>query len=143
MVQLILQRFASKNGATMGILLDPVGEFVCFTLEDKQRQVKVAGETCIPDGIYEIKVTLSEKFDRFLLELLDVPGFTGIRIHRGNQIGDTMGCILVGMGASLSGDPILYDSKNTEIVVLNMIEKLLEMDKVFISVFSFNCEIPK
>lgn len=81
--------------------------FFCETLEDVNRdknrngkfdlgEKKVYGETCIPYGTYKVILSYSPKFKRILPEVLDVQDFTGIRIHRGNKIEDTLGCILCG-----------------------------------------------
>jgi len=77
------------------------GVFECFTLEDVVRvgdifQVKVPGATAIPEGRYPVKVSFSPRFKRELPEILDVPDFTGVRIHPGNVAADTDGCVLVG-----------------------------------------------
>jgi hypothetical protein len=74
------------------------GKFFCHTLEDKVRpdEEKVYGKTAIPEGIYRIIVSFSKRFQRMTLEILDVPNFSGIRIHGGNTHKDTLGCILVG-----------------------------------------------
>lgn len=53
-------------------------------------------QTAIPTGNYKIIVNLSPKFKRNLPRLIDVPGFDGILIHRGNTDKDTSGCILIG-----------------------------------------------
>jgi hypothetical protein len=45
---------------------------------------------------YPMILSLSNRFKRLLPEVLGVPGFTGIRIHPGNTIADTEGCLLVG-----------------------------------------------
>ena len=57
---------------------------------------KVYGQTAIPEGRYPVKITWSVKFQRDMVAVEDVPGFTGIRIHSGNDADDTLGCVLVG-----------------------------------------------
>lgn len=81
--------------------------YFCKTLEDTNRDLnkngqfdnnekKVYGETCIPYGKYKVILSYSPKFKRELPEILEVPDFQGIRIHRGNKISDTLGCVLCG-----------------------------------------------
>ena len=60
------------------------------------RRLKVKGMTAIPEGRYLMRFTYSPKFGRRLFQLMDVPLFDGIRIHSGNSVKDTQGCILVG-----------------------------------------------
>ena len=84
-----------KATCTIGELLIE-GEWFCFTLEDVERPEKIPGETAIPTGRYKVIITHSQRFDRDLPLLVDVPGFTGVRIHAGNTEADTRGCILVG-----------------------------------------------
>lgn len=73
------------------------GEFFCYTLEDPVRQagVKIYGDTAIPALSYEVVMSFSEKFRKPLPLLLDVPGFSGVRMHGGNTVKDTLGCVLV------------------------------------------------
>lgn len=73
------------------------GKFFCHTLEDEKRAdgVKVKHETAIPCGTYKVKLTMSNRFKRVLPLLMDVKGFSGIRMHGGNTSKDTSGCPLV------------------------------------------------
>ncbi|MBQ6210332.1 MAG: hypothetical protein IJK42_11275, partial [Prevotella sp.] len=77
--------------------------YLCDTLEPTWRDIgwgkkgrKVAGKTAIPEGRYPVVITKSKKFGIWLPLLLGVPRFEGIRIHAGNSVADTEGCILVG-----------------------------------------------
>ena len=111
-MRLELYRFSSQNESTLGILYivnDETNQkdFLCFTLEDQKREVKVYGETRIPKGTYQIKYRkeggyhnkYSKRFPsihRGMLEIRDVPNFTHILLHCGNTDDDTDGCLLVG-----------------------------------------------
>jgi len=54
-VILSLQRFHDSGQSTLG-LLSVNDQFLCFTLEDEGREIKVKGETRIPAGRYQIKL---------------------------------------------------------------------------------------
>lgn len=81
--------------------------FVCFIIEDGYRENKVSGVTRIPAGTYKIGRKVDGRFFEkykpegfsFVPELLDVPNFSGILIHRGNTVIDTRGCLLPNKGA--------------------------------------------
>jgi hypothetical protein len=90
-----VKRLYKTENSTIGELLVD-GIFECFTLEDKEREVKIKGETAIPKGTYKVIINESIRFKRQLPLLLNVPNFEGVRIHSGNSNHDTEGCILVG-----------------------------------------------
>ncbi len=72
------------------------GEWFAFTIEDVVRTgKKVYGKTAIPAGKYKVAATFSNKFKKVMTQILDVPGFEGIRIHQGITAEDSLGCILV------------------------------------------------
>ena len=90
-----IKRLYKTDSSTIGELsID--GVFECFTLEDKERDVKIKSETAINKGTYKVIINQSNRFKRLLPLLLDVPNFEGVRIHSGNSNHDTEGCILVG-----------------------------------------------
>lgn len=96
-------RQPSSGNCTLGELLVN-GEHECWTLEDVVRPngEKVYGETAIPYGTYRVVVSFSNRFQCDLPLLVDVPNFTGIRIHPGNTAADTHGCLLVGRSKTAS-----------------------------------------
>lgn len=96
-MELTLNRIFLGNSATIGELLIN-DKHLCDTLEDRVRPEgeKVYGKTAIPEGTYEVKLTHSPRFKKILPEILNVPNFSGIRIHTGNSSKDTEGCIIVG-----------------------------------------------
>lgn len=102
-----VNRFSSGKEDTLGTLsID--NKFFAFTLEDEARTKKVMGETRIPAGRYEIKLRteggfhnrylnkFGSNFHKGMLHLQDVPNFTWVLIHIGNDDDDTAGCLLVG-----------------------------------------------
>ena len=109
-VRMILIRDSIVNDAVLGSLY--VGGIkVCETLENKEK--------LIPCGEYNLNVSKSQKFDR-LLPLVyndEVPMRRGIRIHVGNSVKDTTGCILVGF--ERNGDR-LVNSRNAESAVTGL-----------------------
>lgn len=89
------------------------GLFFCSTIEDVVRPYgeKVKGETAIQCGTYEIVLDFSQRFQKVMPHILNVPNFEGIRIHSGNTAKDSEGCILVGVKSETKG--FISDSRNT------------------------------
>ena len=106
------------------------GEYFCDTLEDAIRPVKIPNETAIPAGIYKVEVTYSPRFKRNLPLLVDVPNYTGIRIHNGSNKDHTSGCILVGFNTSKG---ILSDSRKTSDQLTEKLKSLSEPIEIEIS----------
>ena len=117
MILELIRRIKTRE-ATLGELWEiyPGGigsGFICFTLEDVDRNLlkfmpleqikalKIPGKTAIPIGEYQLIKSPSNRFNRIMPRLLNVPGFDGILIHPGNKSEDTSGCILVGNMAAI------------------------------------------
>ena len=106
-MNLTLKRFSGADEATLGLIFVE-GKFFCYSLEDQFNEPKVPGETRIPAGKYQIILRTdggmnSRYTDRFsfhkgMLWLQDVPDFTFIYIHTGNNDDHSEGCILTGDG---------------------------------------------
>ena len=116
-----LVRIAFKSTYTIGKLYVD-GKYFSDVLEDKDRgldssmteseilEKKVKGQTAIPTGHYVINITYSPKYKRMMPLLLDVKGFSGIRIHSGNTAKDTEGCLIVGKNKKVG---MVLESRDT------------------------------
>lgn len=108
------------------------GTFQCYTLEDTDRRLedspsdKLYGKTCIPRGSYTVVLTQSPRFKKVLPEILDVTGFSGVRIHSGNSAKDTEGCILVGMINTNMNDDWIGSSKAALVDLMAELESAVD-----------------
>jgi hypothetical protein len=96
-MELKLNRIFLGSSATIGELyIDK--KYIADTLEDRVRPEgeKVYGKTAIPEGVYKVVLSYSQRFKKILPEILNVPNFTGIRMHCGNSSADSSGCVLIG-----------------------------------------------
>ena len=118
MMRFDVQRVVELPDTTIGLLsLDT--HPLCWVLEDQAQPpgVKVPGETRIPAGRYAIRLytagrlystyTRRYPWHRGMLQLVDVPGFSHILIHPGNDDDDTRGCLLPGLRADLDPPQVL------------------------------------
>lgn len=129
-MKLKLKRYEFHIARTHGHLSIEDQPF-CDTLEDTVRKgEKVYGKTAIPAGTYEVKLTYSNRFKKVMPQLMNVPGFEGIRIHSGNKEDDTEGCILVG---KRDGDQVI-SSRVTYADLLETLEEVIKNEKVFIEI---------
>ena len=144
-MELLLKRIYKGNKYTIGKLYID-GEWFCDTIEDVVRSLpkdcshtskgrnceckeKVYRETAIPAGTYKVILSYSNRFKRILPEILNVPHFLGIRIHRGNTEQDSAGCIILGenkvKGKVINSTPyeiklvkLLENQKNITITII-------------------------
>lgn len=129
-MQLKVIRTEKNQYCTIGKLYID-GQYFCDTLEDVDRglsndmeinkitSVKVYGKTAIPTGTYSVILSQSNRFKRILPEILNVPGWSGVRIHSGNKAEDTLGCILVGTRLN---EQYIVNSRETEKKLLSLLQ---------------------
>ena len=67
----------------------------CLRFEGQEIATLENADYIIPVGIYEVRVTYSPRFKRMLPLVMQVPGRSGIRFHRGTRPEHSKGCILV------------------------------------------------
>ena len=89
--------------------------FGCYLLEDTIRAEKIPGETCIPTGIFKLKMNkdagMNERYFKAypkmhqgMIEISGLPNFSLVFIHIGNYHTDTAGCPLTGHYWMHNGD---------------------------------------
>lgn len=103
MTKIRIERFQEIEGGVFGIVIsEDTSINGLFTLENKQK--------IIPEGEYDLKVTWSPKFKKNL-PLIIVPKRRGIRIHSGNFVSQSQGCIMVGLGMDPQKSMLLYSHR--------------------------------
>jgi hypothetical protein len=110
-MKLEVLRISSQNDSTSGILFDVTDgkrKFLCYTLEDEYRRVKVKHETRIPEGTYKLTLRseggfhnrylakFGTNFHKGMIYVNNVPNFEYILWHLGNFEKNTSGCLLLG-----------------------------------------------
>ena len=140
-MKLTLKRIALRSTYTIGRLYVD-GNYFCDTLEDTVRDLnkngkfdngekKVYAKTAIPYGTYEIKWTYSPRFKKYTPQLMNVPSFSGIRIHAGNSSTDTEGCLLLGQNKKVG---MVLNSRATINKFYPMIKEACSKGKVTIEI---------
>lgn len=136
-MELKLVRSVFNQKSTLGKLYLN-GDFYAYTCEDTVRNLnsdcskKIKNETAIDSGRYEVVLSFSNHFQRYLPLLLSVPCFEGIRIHGGNTAADSEGCILIGAEGDMKERIWNCASKvNSLVAAMKAVEKT---EKMFISI---------
>lgn len=125
----LIRRFVSKSCTLGELQID--GKVFSFTLEDVIREKKIKHQTCIPAGRYQIIINWSNRFQRNMPLLLNVPNFEGIRIHTGNTAANTSGCILIGYKVD---EERISNTKKCFDEFYTWLKSTLEHEKVFITI---------
>lgn len=150
-MNLILTRYSDNGKSTCGLLHEKeTGKFLAHTLEDEFRAVKVKGETRIPAGYYELKIrkedtplTIKHResygaWFKYHIEITNVPNFSGIYIHAGNDETHSDGCLLVGNSTSnhwvVAKNPLVSSIDGTRRVYELVYTHLEKGGKAFIQI---------
>lgn len=121
------------NGVFFSNVLEDTVRGLCQDMTPEEIQkIKVYGETAIPAGKYEVRITLSARFRCPLPLLINVPGYEGVRIHAGNTARDTHGCLLPGKNDRVGQ---VSNSRATMAALQKQIEEAIyQNSKVYIEI---------
>ncbi len=145
-MDLFLTRRHFKKTYTIGRFLIEK-DFLCSTLEDPVRPLidynndgdfndpgegKIYGETAIPYGIHEVIVSYSPSLKRRTPEILNVQGFTYIRIHALSSAAGTLGC--VGVGENVKPGRLVNGPYYEQLLVKKIDEATARGEKTWITI---------
>ncbi len=133
-MELLLERTDKTKTYTAGRLsiVNELGKaYFCDTLEPSLAPANHMLPRAISPGTYDVAITWSPKFKRWLPILLNVPRREGIRIHAGNNPSDSSGCILVGK-ALLTGH--VYNSRKTLEALMQRLSERKEGEMIHLTV---------
>jgi hypothetical protein len=133
-MNLTLRRKWLTDQTTIGELYVD-GVFFSYTLEDVLRPagVKIKHQTAIPAGRYEVVMSWSNRFQRVMPRLVNVPMFDGILIHVGNTSADTSGCILVG---KMREKNLITESRSAFNRLYNLLAEAALSGKIWIEIYN-------
>lgn len=97
-----LRRYQQDLFGTHGQLEDSGGNVLCYTIERPWLN-NAHNISCIPTGTYACTPHVKSNNGQRCWEVTGVPDRTGILIHTGNVMGDSEGCIIVGLLADATG----------------------------------------
>lgn len=136
--------------STIGNIAIDSNPFTCVTVEQVDRGITQNTPltdimhykqlypqlNAIPYGMYPVAMTWSNRFGKIMPEILNVPGFDGIRIHVANSSKDVIGC--VGVGKEIVNDNFISDSAATFDTLYPILRETCAKEKVFISIIKQN-----
>lgn len=119
MKKVIVNRFLVKDNYSLGhcyiVHESGIVEYIGASLErgwlDNQSNI-----SCVPEGVYPLKLEKSPRFRKDLWELYDVPGRSECKFHAANYWRQLNGCIALGnkhKDIDGDGDPDVTSSKPT------------------------------
>jgi len=76
-------------------------------------------------------ITFSERFQKPLTLLLNVPNYTGLRIHPGNNAANTDGCILPGKGKTINS---ITHSQDAFADLFQKLDAASKVEKIFLEI---------
>ncbi len=138
-MELLIKRKEPYDDRTIGHF-SINGNLFSYALEDTDRNlesggIKIPKETAIPKGRYKVVINRSNRFQRMMPEILDVPQFTGIRIHDGVGPENTEGCPLISHQMEIrEGKHWLIRNKEAFNTFFIRLEEALKTEEVWIEV---------
>ena len=145
MVELHVKRVRQgKNSTLSELYIDHA--LVCYGLEDSVRDKKIKGSTAIPAGRYKLEFNryggmnsryskLFPGFHRGMIELQNVPNYSYIYIHMGNNFSDTAGCLLVGNKMKYLKKIKEYETRQSRDAYVSLYKRLaaaMEKEEVYV-----------
>jgi hypothetical protein len=93
---------------------------------------KKFGITGIPLGRYQVAMTYSNRFKVYMPQILDVPGWEGVRIHTANKATELEGCIAVAMESGEDG--FAGNSKTAYAALIKAIKAVEKKEKIWLTI---------
>lgn len=73
-----------------------LNNYTFYAIEPPVHYLKAVKPYAIPCGTYKLLYTWSHRLKKNTWQVMNVPGFEGIRVHSGNYAKDTLGCLILG-----------------------------------------------